>query len=269
MKRIILAVVMITFFATSFAQDLSEGLKAKNAGNEAYRNKNYVEAIGSWEAYFNSGEEGAAEDANTQKLYKRSFKYAASNLMKAKNYSKAYDYFKQYREKGDEEAKTDGKTAYYMAYCANKMDKEDVALSHYQEAVELGYREDVSMLYMANIYKKNDDEQKMISTLKKALAEYPKSKYRSKMLDMLTIPMLKEAAKPFNAANELAKAASTGDPNSYIANMSKAVAQFKEAKPKFEEVLKVDPKNEQAKTYIDACNDNINSFNQYKDSLDN
>jgi tetratricopeptide (TPR) repeat protein len=260
---------MLSFFATSFAQDLSEGLKAKNAGNEAYRNKNYVEAIENWETYFNSGEEGAADDANTQKLYMRSFKYAASDFMKSKNYSKAYDYFKQYREKGGEEAKTDGKTAYYMAYCANKMDKDDVALSHYQEAVELGYREDVSMLYMANIYRKNDNEEKMVSILKKALNEYPKSKYRSKMLDMLTVPMLKEAAEPFNKANELAKAASTGDPNDYLANMSKAVDKFKEAKPLFEEVLKIDPKNEQAKTYIDACNDNIKSFNDYKDSLDN
>ncbi len=269
MKRIILAVVMLSFFATSFAQDLSEGLKAKNAGNEAYRNKNYVEAIENWEEYLNSGEEGAADDANTQKLYMRSFKYAASDFMKSKNYSKAYDYFKQYREKGGEEAKTDGKTAYYMAYCANKMDKDDVALSHYQEAVELGYREDVSMLYMANIYRKNDNEEKMVSILKKALNEYPKSKYRSKMLDMLTVPMLKEAAEPFNEANELAKAASTGDPNNYLANMAKAVEKFKKAKPMFEEVLKIDPKNEQAQTYIDACNDNIKSFNDYKDSLDN
>jgi tetratricopeptide (TPR) repeat protein len=89
------------------------------------------------------------------------------------------------------------------------------------------------------------------------------------MLDMLTVPMLKEAAEPFNEANELAKAASTGDPNNYLANMAKAVEKFKKAKPMFEEVLKIDPKNEQAQTYIDACNDNIKSFNDYKDSLDN
>lgn len=268
MKRIFLAVVMLSFFATSFAQDLSDGLKAKNAGNEAYRNKNYVEAIENWESYFNSGEEGADTDANTKKLYRKSFKYAATDFMKSKNYSKAYDYFKQYREKAGEEAKADGKTAYYMAYCSNKMDNDDSALSHYQEAVELGYREDVSMLYMANIYKKNDNEEKMISILKKALEEHPNSKYRSKMLDMLTIPMLKVAAVPFNKANELAKAASTGDPNNYIANMAKAVDKFKEARPLFNEVLKIDPKNEQAKTYIDACNDNIKSFNDYKASLD-
>ncbi|MDA3880746.1 MAG: hypothetical protein PF436_10190 [Prolixibacteraceae bacterium] len=269
MKKILFVAMMLIFVASSYAQELSEGLKAKNAGNDAYRNKNYVEAIDQWEAYFNSDEEGVEDDANTRSLYEKSFRYAANDFMKAENYSMAYDYFKKYREIGGEEAKTDGRSTYYMAYCANKMDKNDLALSHYQESIELGYREDVSMLYMAQIYKNADNEEKMVSTLKTALEKYPKSKYRSDMLKMITIPMLKEATEPFNEANELAKAAASGDPNDYLANMSKAVAKFKEAKPLFEEVLKIDPQNSQAKTYLGACEDNIRSYNDYRDSLNN
>ncbi|MBN1767607.1 MAG: tetratricopeptide repeat protein [Prolixibacteraceae bacterium] len=267
MKKILMVAIMAVLTLSIQAQDLSEGQKAKNAGNDAYRNKNYVEAIENWEKYFNSGEEGVTEDTNTQSLYQRSFLYAASDFMKAKNYSKAYDYFKKYREIGGKEAKTDGKITYYMAYCASKMDKNDLALSHFQESIDLEYREDISMLYMAQIYKDAGDDAKMVSTLKTALEKYPKSKEKSKMLSMLTVPMLKEAAEPFNQANELAKAAASGDPNDYLTNMSKAVTKFQEAKPLFEEILKIDPTNSQAKTYIGACDDNINAFNEYKDSL--
>ena len=81
--------------------------------------------------------------------------------------------------------------------------------------------------------------------------------------------MLKEAAVPFNEANELAKAASTSAPTEYVSNMEKAVSKFNTAIPLFDEVLKLDPTNDQANTYVNACKDNINSFKNYKASLNN
>ena len=45
MKRLFIAVATLMFSFSAFAQDLTEGAQAKNAGNEAYRNKEFVKAI--------------------------------------------------------------------------------------------------------------------------------------------------------------------------------------------------------------------------------
>lgn len=268
MKRVLLVFTLFLFFVSALsAQELSPGLQAKNDGNDAFRNKDYVTAIAQWEKYLSSGEEGVADDVNTQSLLVSSFKYAADNFLRTKDYQSALSYYEKYIQKGGEEAAKDGEIAYKMAFCANKLDKNDVALSEYQRSIDLAYREDMSMLYIASIYKDAGREDKMIETLKLAMEKYPNSKNRSKMAEMLTIPMLKEAAVPFNEANELAKSAATGDPTQYLENMGKAVEKFNEAIPLFKNVLEVDPSNEQASAYLKNCEDNISAFNTYKENL--
>ena len=268
MKKILFILIIISIFPTVYGQELSEGLQAKNDGNAAFKNEDYVGAISKWEKYLNSDEESAAADENTKSLYVKAFKYAADDFMiKKKNYSSAYSYYEKYVDKAGDEAKNNGEITYKMAYCANKMNKDDLALSLYQKCEELGYKGDVCVLYIANIYKNTGDDAKMITVLKDGMKKYATSKNKSKMAKMLTIPMLKDAAAPFNQANELAKAASTGDPAEYLSNMSKAVSKFEVAIPLFEEVLQYDPANDQAKTYINACKDNIKSFNDYKANL--
>jgi tetratricopeptide (TPR) repeat protein len=266
MKKILFVIVMMSFLGTSFAQ-LSVGLEAKNAGNEAYRNKEYVKAIEQWSIYLKSDEEGAAADGNTKSLYVKCFKYAAIDFMKVKNYPLAYSNFEKFITEGGAEAVNDGKTAYYMGYCASMMEKNDLALSQYQRSVDLGYREDACMLKIATLYKIVGDEEKMVAILTDALAKYPNSKSRSEMASMLTTPMLQKAAIPFNEANALAKNAASSDPSSYMSNMARAVSKFKDAIPLFESVLKYDPSNDQANTYIAACKDNIKSFDEYKATL--
>lgn len=269
MKKVLFVFTLILFFVSAVnAQELSPGLQAKNDGNDAFREKDYVTAINNWEKYLNSGEEGVADDVNTESLYVSSFKYAADNFLRAKDYQSALRYYQQFVEKGGDEAKKEGEIAYKMAFCANKLDKNDLALSEYQRSIDLGYNEDMSMLYIASIYKDADREDKMIETLKLAMEKYPNSKNRSKMASMLSVPLLKEAAVPFNEANELAKSAATGDPTQYLVNMGKAVDKFNEAIPLFKSVLEVDPNNEQASTYMKNCEDNINAFNTYKDNLE-
>ncbi len=266
MKKLLGLTLMLLFAVTTFAQELSDAQKAKNAGNEAYRNKDYVTAIDNWEKYLTSDEEGVEEDKITKGLVVKSYNYAAQALLKKKDYTKSLKYFNKYIEKAGEEAKTDGKVAYFMAYASNKLDKDAEALNYYQKAIELGYKEDISMLYMAQIYKNADDEAKMKAVLLDAMEKYPDSKYYDKMATMVTVPMLKDAAVPFSKANELAKAAG-GDPATYVDKMALAIAKFKEAIPMFEKVLKIDPSNEQASTYLSACKDNIKAFNEYKASL--
>lgn len=266
MKRIFFVLAMILFFANVNAQELSPGMQAKNDGNDAFRNKDYVSAIQNWEKYLNSGEEGVAEDENTPKLYVKSFLYAANGFLQKRNYQSALDYFNKYLEK-DKEAEKDGKIAYTMGYCAMKLNSNDKALTYFQKAIDLGYKEDYSMFYIASIYK-DTDEAKMKEVLIDALEKYPTSKVKSKLVALLTIPMLKEAAEPFNEANELAKVASSSDPNEYLTNMAKAVTKFEEAMPLFKNVLKYDPNNDQAKEYLKNCQDNVSAFETYKANLE-
>lgn len=269
MKKALFTFLIALAVVSTYGQDLSVGLQAKNDGNEAYRNKNFVEAIKSYDIYLNSGEEEAAEDVNTKALYNNSFKFAASGFLQEREFGKAFEYYEKYFVLEPEEANTNGKTIYEMAYCANQIDKNDVALSLYQKCVDLNYRPDASMLRIADIYRKADDEAKMTKILKEALEKYPQSRERSKMITMITNPLLKEAAEPFNAGNELAKVASSGDPAEYLMSMTKAVQKFEEAMPLFEEILKYDPQNNQASTYINACKDNINAFREYQSTIKN
>lgn len=263
MKKILSVLVVVLFFTNVNAQELSDALKAKNAGNGAYKSKNYVTAIQNWDKYLTSGEEGAAADQNTKSLRDKAYKLAGENFFKGKDYKNAYKYYDTYTQKVEKEVSV----VYKMAYCATKMKDNTLAISKYKECVDLGYNEDKCMMYMANIYKKTGDEANMTATLKEAIAKYPDSKYKSKMAGMLATPVLKEAAVPFSKANELAKAAAEGDPNEYVANMAKATAKFEEAIPQFKKVLELDPSNEQAATYLKACEDNIKSFEDYKANL--
>jgi tetratricopeptide (TPR) repeat protein len=189
-----LFIVMFLLSVSVFAQDLSEGLQAKNNGNEAFRNKNYVEAINQWEKYLNSGEEGVADDMNTKSLYTSSFKYAASEFLKQKNYESALSYLEKYLAKGGEEAANDGSTAFNIALAANKMNKNDVAMSYFQKSIELKYKEDICVLYIADMYKDAGKEDKMQEILVDAIEKYPDSKNLPKMLKMLTAPMLNKAS---------------------------------------------------------------------------
>ncbi len=259
-----LFIVMFLFSVSSFAQELSEGLKAKNDGNEAYRNKNYVEAIKQWDKYLGSGEEGVATDENTKNLYNNSYKYAANEFLKTKDYQSALTYLEKFLTLGGEEAAKDGSNFFNIALASSKLDKNDVALLNFQKSIDLGYKPDVCTIYIASIYKDAGNDAKMEEILKAGIVKYADSNNLPKMLKMLTVPLLKDASVPCNAANELAKKASTGTPEEYMKNMELASVKFQEAIPIFENVLKYDASNEQATTYLKACKDNIAAFNEYK-----
>lgn len=268
MKKLIIASFALLFGSVTFAQDLSEALQAKNAGNEAYRNKEYVKAIQNYEKYLASNEEGVAEDSNTKNLYENSFKYAADDFAEKKDFKSAMQYYKLYFEKGGEEAAKDDRTTFNAATAARKLKDNVTALEYYKRSVELNYRADIATYYEAVINKENGDEEKMKEILSAAIVKYADSRFRPNMVKLLTVPMLKDATEPFTKANELSKAATGGDPANYIDNMGKAIVKYQETIPLLEKVLEVDPANENALTYKQACEDNIKAFNDYKASLE-
>jgi hypothetical protein len=268
MKKVLGLFIVVLFAVATFAQEgLSEGMQAKNAGNEAFRNKDYVSAINNWEKYMKSGEEGVADDLNTKELYEKSFKYAGDDFLSKKDFKTAFTYYEKYLQIGGEEAQKDSKTIYAYAYVASKTDRKDLALSNYQKSIEMGYKGDAATLYIADIYKDAGEFEKMKAILLEGMKKYPQSSLNKKMASMLTTPMLKEAVEPFNSANELAKAASVSDPKDYVANMGKAITKYQESIPLFEQVLVYDAANEQALKCIEICKENIKKFEEYKASI--
>lgn len=250
--------------ASVYSQGLSPGLKAKNDGNNAYKVKNYVGAISSWETYFGSGEESVKTDSNTIHLYIKSYKYAAFDCLKKNQWSNSLSYFERYIIMDTKDSLSDGEIAYCMAYCAFKINKNDVALSYFEKAKRLNYQPDKCNLFIANIYKNTGYEQKMKDILVETINQYPHSSQVENMKSMLIFPLLKEAAVPFNIANGLAKKASMGTNDEYIMNMKLACAKFLEAIPLFDKVLKYNSSNEQALNYRKVCYRFIDAFEEYK-----
>lgn len=263
MKRIFLILTFL-FSISAFAQDLREGLKAKNDGNEAFKRNDYIQAIANWEKYFASGEKVVSEDLNTQFLYVSSFKYAASEFLKKQDYDSAFLYYEKYNEKGGAKVANDSISIFNMAFAAKKLKKNDVALSLFKKSIDFGYKADRCKLYVADIYQESGYIAKMKEVLITAILQHPDSKYLKEMTSMLIKPLLKDAAIPFNSANELAKRASSENQADYLTTMTLSCAKFNEAIPLFENVLKYDPQNELALTYLRVCQDNIKSFNEYK-----
>jgi tetratricopeptide (TPR) repeat protein len=259
----LLFIVLLFVSINGFSQGLREGLKAKNDGNNAYKAKNYAGAISFWENYFGSGEESAKTDSNTIFLYQNSFKYAAFDCLKNGQWSSSLSYFEKYIRMNREDSLKNGEIAYCMAYCAYKTNKSDVALIYFQKSIDLNYQPDLCKLYLASIYKNLGYEQNMKDILIGAINQYPQSKQIDNMTSMLVYPLLKEAAIPFNMANEYAKKASV-DTTQYQANVKIACAKFEEAIPLFEKVLKYSPTNELAITYLKVCHEFLEYYNENK-----
>jgi tetratricopeptide (TPR) repeat protein len=266
MKQIMFVLAFL-FSVSVFGQGLSKGLKAKNAGNEAYRKGDFVLAINNWEKYLGSGEKGVKDDVNTKVLYVSSFKYAASEFLKKQDFKSAFTYYEKYIAKVGTEAKIDEATVFNMAFSARKSNKNDVAFNYFQRSIDLGYKADLCKLYLADIYGDFKDYSKMEEILISAISQHPDSKYLPQMSLMLKIPLLKDASIPFNLANELAKEASKSTPEEYLAKMSLSCEKFQEAIPLFENVLKYDPQNEQAIKCLEICRNTIQAFNEYKANL--
>jgi len=255
--RNVLFVMALFVSVLAYSQGLSEGLKAKNDGNKAYRLKDYVLAIEKWENYFSSGEVGIAADTNTLNLYVRSLLYSAEGYVKKQDFNSAFIYYEKYFLKAGKKADNDGRTAFNMAFSAFKLKKYDVAKSYFQKSVDLGYKSDLCKLYLANIYRIWGNEGMLKEVLISAIEQHPGSKYIDKMALLLQAPLLREASIPFNQANELAKAASISTPADYETNTNLAREKFQESIPLFEKVLKYNPRNKQAIDCIIICKDNL------------
>lgn len=272
MRKLLVLTLMMMVAIFSFGQEattegLTKGQQAKNNGNNAFRENDFLSAIKFYEEYLGSGEEGIADDLNTKNLYEMSVRKVAEKYMQEKNFAKAVEYYEKYMGFNNPDAANDGGTLFYYALAASKINKNDVAMSNFRKCIDLNYKGDAATIYIADIYRDANDDAKMKEVLLAGIEKYPDSKLKKNMISMITTPMLREASEPFSEANKLAKEAAGGSSDSYLASMEKAVAKFQEAIPLFENILKFDPANQNATTYLDACKENIQKFEEYKASV--
>ncbi|MBQ9200777.1 MAG: hypothetical protein IJ154_00170 [Bacteroidales bacterium] len=279
MKKLTVLLMFAALAGTIMAQDapvLSDALKAKNAGNEAYNNKDYVSAINHYEVYLKSGEEGIEDDIYTQNLYEMSFYYAGNAFLREKNYAKAYEYFQKFQALGRPDTPTDCRFLYNFANTAKQLDKDDEAMELYHKCIAINCNKDASTYAIAQIYRQAGTMDSMTVYLERAFETIPQAenKYYSRMLQMWQIQELKEATDVMKSAQEWSQKAAGADVNTYLANMGKAADLYKQAIPMYEKVLKyegVDDKTianvGKAKSSIEVCKQSINSFESYKKTI--
>lgn len=122
MKKVLFTLTMI---AIGFAGYAEEAAVLKNAGNDAFKSKDYKTALAKYSAYLTSGEEGTANDKAT--VYN-----AAVCARKLDNYDTAIKYYNQCIDLG---YKGDYAT-YYIAQIYKEQGDEDKYLTTLEEGLE-------------------------------------------------------------------------------------------------------------------------------------
>ncbi len=280
MKKFFAILMLAAMSTAAFAQDeapvLTEGQKAKNAGNEAYNQKDYVTAIANYEKYLSSGEEGVADDLYTLNLYEMSFYYAGNTFLRAKDYNRAYEYFTKFQNLGRSDTPTDCRFMYNYANTANKLDKDAEALALYQKCIDIDCNKDACYFAIAQIHRAAGREDEMMKVVSYGLDSLGQvgNRYYSKMLLLYQTNELKDATEVLKKAQGYAQKASGADIATYLTNMTQACKLYEEVIPMYEDVLKypgVDDKTNanvsKAKSSIEVCKSSIEAFESYRKTI--
>lgn len=189
------------------------------------------------------------------------FKNEGNEALRSKNYPQALKLYEEALSHWKDEPK-DTAMVYNLAYCAYQTKSFEKAIKYFDEAISLGYKKDVALLYKANAYKLMNNEDAYVKTLEEALVSQPNN---MKVKQQLAIVYLKQAnvfytngAKILKAAADdvTAKKYKTTDPQ-YKEAETKADAEFKKALPIIEKALTYDPNNETGKKLKEACQQTI------------
>lgn len=189
------------------------------------------------------------------------FKNEGNEALRAKNYPQALSLYEEALSHWKDEPK-DTAMVYNLAYCAYQTKSFEKAIKYFDEAISLGYKKDVALLYKANAYKLMNNEDAYVKTLEEALVDQPNN---MKVKQQLAIVYLKQANVFYTNGAKILKAAAddvaaakykTTDPQ-YKEAEAKADVEFKKALPIIEKALTFDPTNETGKKLKDACQQTI------------
>lgn len=244
MKRIALLILSVLLTITVFAQT-TPGAKEKNAGNDAWKAKNYAEAFKNFEAYLK-----AVDFKDNAYIYN-----TATAAAKAKKYAEAEKYY-------DMAIKNKYKTAsaYHGKAIALKEQKKTADMLATLEEGMKAYPGNVKLEQMYATYflkegqnfQKAGNEAKAAENYMKITALKTKS-YKTQGYMSLATLYFNNGAKTIAAANPIANT----DKAKFESEKAKAVADFRKAKDYITQAQSVEPANQDVKDLAKQINDAI------------
>lgn len=189
------------------------------------------------------------------------YKNEGNDALRAKDYSKALQLYDQALSMWGDEPK-DTAMVYNMAVCAYQTKNFDKALPLLDDAIAMDYKKETALLYKANIYKMQKNDEEYVKTLETALANSPNDE---KLKGMLAIVYLKEANVFYTAGAKILQGAAadvtaakykTTD-EQYKTAVTKANDEFKKALPLVDKALEYDPDNATGKQLKSVIEQNL------------
>lgn len=244
MKRIALLILSVLLTLTVFAQT-TPGAKEKNAGNDAWKAKNYAEAFKNFEAYLK-----AVDFKDNAYIYN-----TATAAAKAKNYAAAEKYY-------DMAIKNKYKTA--SAYHGKAIAlKEQKKTSEMLTTLEEGMKAfpgnvKLEQMYATYFLKEGQNFQKAGNEAKAAenylkIVNLKTKSYKTQGYLSLATLYFNNGAKVIAAANPIANT----DKAKFESEKAKAVADFKKAKDYLMQAQSVEPANQDVKDLMKQVNEAI------------
>ena len=244
MKRIALLILSVLLTLTVFAQT-TPGAKEKNAGNDAWKAKNYAEAFKNFEAYLK-----AVDFKDNAYIYN-----TATAAAKAKNYAAAEKYY-------DIAIKNKYKTAsayHGKAIALKEQKKTSEMLTTLEEGmkafpgnVKLEQMYATYFLKEGQNFQKAGNEAKAAENYLKIVSLKTKSYKTQGYLSLATL-YFNNGAKVIAAANPIANT----DKAKFESEKAKAVADFKKAKDYLMQAQSVEPANQDVKDLMKQVNEAI------------
>lgn len=243
MKRIALLILSVLLTTTVFAQ--TPGAKEKNAGNDAWKAKNYVEAFNNFEAYLK-----AVDFKDDAYIYN-----TATAAAKAKKYAEAEKYY-------DMAIKNKYKTAsaYHGKAIALKEQKKTAEMLATLEEGMKAYPGNTKMepMYATYFLKEGQNFQKAGKNDKAAenylkITELKTKSYKTQGYLSLATLYFNSGAKTIAAANPIANT----DKAKFESEKAKAVADFRKAKDYIMQAQSAEPANQDVKDLLKQINEAI------------
>lgn len=142
----------------------------------------------------------------------------------------------------------DNALIYNTGYCAFKAKMYNDAEPFFIKAAEAGYKEQMPYVFLAQIYLKNKDLDKMEGVVNKGLEKYNDDKNLRKLASTC---YLRKGLVYYNDGNEIKSAANNSgmnetDPEAFKAEYAKANVEFEKALPYMEKAFEFDPNSKNA-----------------------
>lgn len=135
----------------------------------------------------------------------------------------------------------DKATVYNAATCAKAIQDYETSLTYYNKSIELGYKADYSLYYIAEIYGKQGKTEERISKLEEGYELYKEGKVASFIQKGLSKEYVNKANTYYKEGNTILQEAQTAKPEQYADIEARAKVKFQESEVWVEKALEVNP----------------------------